>query len=121
MSRRVVVTGMAGISPLGNDWAAIRERLRGQYRNAVVHGGLGRLRRPEHAPRRAGRAVRADRPLQPQGTRSMGRVALMATRASELALADAGLLGHPLLRAVTWASPSARRPARRAPSATSAA
>ena len=30
--------------------------------------------------------------------RSMGRVALMATRASELALADAGLLGDPLVK-----------------------
>jgi 3-oxoacyl-[acyl-carrier-protein] synthase II len=29
--------------------------------------------------------------------RSMGRVSLMATRASELALEDAGLLGHPIL------------------------
>ena len=27
MSRRVAVTGMAGISPLGNDWPAIRQRL----------------------------------------------------------------------------------------------
>ena len=34
MSRRVVVTGMAGISPLGNDWASIRARL-GSYRNAI--------------------------------------------------------------------------------------
>ena len=35
MSRRVVVTGMAGISPIGNDWPAIRQRL-GEYRNAIV-------------------------------------------------------------------------------------
>ena len=27
VNRRVVVTGMAGISPLGNDWPAIRARL----------------------------------------------------------------------------------------------
>jgi 3-oxoacyl-[acyl-carrier-protein] synthase II len=53
--------------------------------------------------------------------RSMGRVALMATRASELALIDAGLLDHPLLRAAKWACRSAPRPARQAPSATSAA
>ena len=46
MNRRVVVTGMAGISPLGNDWASIRTRL-GEYRNAIVrmddwatYGGL---------------------------------------------------------------------------------
>jgi 3-oxoacyl-[acyl-carrier-protein] synthase II len=33
-----------------------------------------------------------------KATRSMGRVALMATRASELALLDAGLLGDPLVK-----------------------
>ena len=33
--RRVVVTGMAGISPIGNDWDAIRSHL-GSYRNAIV-------------------------------------------------------------------------------------
>src|SRR4029077_6821042 len=33
-----------------------------------------------------------------KSTRSMGRVALMATRASELALSDAGLLDDPLLK-----------------------
>ena len=36
MSRRVAVTGMAGISPIGNDWTAVRQRL-GEFRNAVVH------------------------------------------------------------------------------------
>ena len=36
MRHRVAVTGMAGISPLGNDWPAIRARL-GSYRNAIVH------------------------------------------------------------------------------------
>ena len=35
MSRRVVVTGMAGISPIGNDWPTIRARL-GEYRNAIA-------------------------------------------------------------------------------------
>lgn len=35
MSRRVAVTGMAGISPIGNDWASIRAHL-GSYRNAIT-------------------------------------------------------------------------------------
>ncbi len=35
MSRRIAVTGMAGISPLGNDWPGVRARL-GEYRNAVA-------------------------------------------------------------------------------------
>ena len=35
MSKRVVVTGMAGISPLGNDWPTVQRRLR-EGRNAVT-------------------------------------------------------------------------------------
>jgi 3-oxoacyl-[acyl-carrier-protein] synthase II len=98
MNRRVVVTGMAGISPIGNDWASIRERL-GQYRNAVVrmedwldYEGLNTKLGAPAAPFELG--PRYNR----KAIRSMGRVALMATRASELALIDAGLLDHPLLK-----------------------
>lgn len=98
MNRRVAITGMAGISPLGNDWAAIRERL-GQYRNAVVrmaewedYEGLNtRLGAPAASFELSGRYNR-------KTTRSMGRVALMATRATELALEDAGLIEHPLIK-----------------------
>jgi 3-oxoacyl-[acyl-carrier-protein] synthase II len=97
MKRRVVVTGMAGISPLGNDWAAIRERL-GLYRNAVTrmsewadYDGLNtQLGAPAAAFSLSDRYNR-------KAMRSMGRVALMACRASEVALEDAGLLDHPLL------------------------
>ncbi len=97
MNRRVVVTGMAGISPLGNDWGTLRERL-GQYRNAIT--------RMEQWADYEGLNTRLGAPAAPfelteryhrKATRSMGRVALMATRASELALIDAGLLGHPLV------------------------
>lgn len=97
MNRRVVVTGMAGISPLGNDWTTVRERL-GQYRNAIV--------RMEDWADYEGLNTRLGAPAAPfalsdrynrKATRSMGRVALLATRASELALQDAGLLDHPLL------------------------
>jgi len=98
MRRRVAVTGMAGISPVGNDWSAVRARL-GECRNAVVrmtewadYDGLNTLLG----------APAAEFPLSERyttkSTRSMGRVALMATRASELALADAGLLGDPLVQ-----------------------
>ncbi|WP_123069875.1 beta-ketoacyl-ACP synthase [Massilia aurea] len=97
MNRRVVVTGMAGISPLGNDWPTIRARLK-EYRNAIVrmeswsdyeglNTQLGAPAAPFELPKHYDR----------KATRSMGRVALLATRASELALQDAGLLGHPLL------------------------
>ncbi|MGI4846082.1 MAG: beta-ketoacyl-ACP synthase [Janthinobacterium lividum] len=98
MKRRVVVTGMAGISPLGNDWASIRARL-GEYRNAVVrmedwasYDGLNTQLGAPAAP--FALSSRYDR----KSTRSMGRVALLATRATEMALLDAGLLDHPLLR-----------------------
>ena len=98
MSRRVAVTGMAGISPIGNDWTSIRERL-GQYRNAIVHmddwadyEGLNTRLGAPAAP------FELNDRYNRKAIRSMGRVALMATRASELALLDAGLLEHPLLK-----------------------
>lgn len=95
---RVVVTGAGAISPLGHDWATIQARLR-SLRNAVrtlpewdVYAGLNtRLAAPAEAfelPPHYNRKT----------TRSMGRVALMAVRASELALEQAGLLQHPVLQ-----------------------
>jgi 3-oxoacyl-[acyl-carrier-protein] synthase II len=95
--KRVVVTGMAGISPIGNDWAAVRQRL-GEYRNAIV--------RMEDWANYEGLNTQLGGPAAPfelserfnrKTTRSMGRIALMATRVSELALIDAGLIDHPLL------------------------
>ena len=98
MSRRVVVTGMAGISPIGNDWTSIRQRL-GAYRNAVVRmdewSDYEGLNTQLGAP--AAEFGLSDR-YHRKSMRSMGRVALMATRASELALIDAGLLDDPLLK-----------------------
>ena len=98
MNRRVVVTGMAGISPIGNDWPSVRARL-ADCRNAItrmtewaeydgLHTQLG-------AP--AAEFALSER-YTTKATRSMGRVALMATRASELALSNAGLLDDPLLK-----------------------
>ena len=96
--RRVVITGAGNISPLGHDWQTVQARLR-ERRNAVcryddweIYKGLNTrlgvpaapFELPEHYNRKT--------------TRSMGRVALMATRASELALIDAGLLNDPLLK-----------------------
>ncbi|MES2320097.1 MAG: beta-ketoacyl-ACP synthase [Pseudomonadota bacterium] len=97
MSRRVVVTGMGGISPIGNDWQTIRARL-GEYRNAIVnmpewadYEGLNTNLGAPAAPFELG--ARYNR----KAIRSMGRVALLGTRAAEMALADAGLLDDPLL------------------------
>ena len=98
MTRRVAVTGMAGISPIGNDWPAVRARL-GAYRNAIVrmhdwddYEGLNTRLGAPAAP------FELNDKYNRKAIRSMGRVALMATRASELALLDAGLLDHPLLK-----------------------
>ncbi|MGC3962063.1 MAG: beta-ketoacyl-ACP synthase [Rhodocyclaceae bacterium] len=97
MRRRVVVTGMAGISPLGNDWASIRAKL-ASGTNAVtrmpgwdevegLHTHLGAKAAPFDLPSHFNRKT----------TRSMGNVALMAVVATERALADAGLSGSELL------------------------
>jgi 3-oxoacyl-[acyl-carrier-protein] synthase II len=95
--KRVVVTGFGAISPLGHDWPTVFAALR-SGRNAVqvmeewaqydgLNTRLGVLAKPFELPAHYNR----------KSTRSMGRVAIMATRASELALADAGLLGDPLV------------------------
>lgn len=95
---RVVITGAGNISPLGHDWPTVQARLR-ECRNAVVRYDEWGIYK--------GLNTRLGVPAAPFGlpehynrktTRSMGRVALMATRASELALIDAGLLGDPLLK-----------------------
>ncbi|MFZ6870873.1 beta-ketoacyl-ACP synthase [Undibacterium sp. Di27W] len=94
---RVVVTGMAGISPLGNDWASIRKQL-GEYRNAIKR--MDEWSDYEGLNTQLG-APAADFTLSERynrkSTRSMGRIALMATRASEMALEHAGLLNDPLV------------------------
>lgn len=95
--RRVVVTGMGGICPLGDTWAQVREGLRTGVSGVVrvdawdeVDGLRTRLGAPaafappERYPRRR--------------TRSMGRVALLAARATELALEQAGLTDAPVIR-----------------------
>ena len=98
MNRRVAVTGMAGISPIGNDWPSVRARLE-SYRNAVIKmpdwAGYDGLNTQLGAP--AADFTLSER-YSNKATRSMGRIALMATRASELALTDAGLLDDPLLK-----------------------
>lgn len=96
--KRVVVTGMAGISPLGSDWASVRSRLR-EGRGGVVrmadweqYRGLNTLL--------AAPAADFDLPKERyprKAIRAMGRVSLMAVRSADLALEDAGLLGDPVL------------------------
>jgi 3-oxoacyl-[acyl-carrier-protein] synthase II len=93
-SRRVVVTGMGGLCALGSRWPEVREKLRacvsGISRIEEFDGYEGlRTRLGARAPD----LERVDWPRKK--TRGMGRVAELATRATELALSDAGLLGSP--------------------------
>lgn len=97
MSKRVVITGMGGITAFGHDWQTIQTRLK-QGQNAVrympeweVYDGLNTKLGapiddfvcPEHYTRKK--------------IRSMGRVSLMSTRATEIALAQSGLLEESVL------------------------
>ena len=93
--RRVVITGMAVVSPIGNDWETISENLRSCntgikymenwecYEEMITRLGAPAtdFRKPDHYTRKQ--------------VRSMGRVALMATDATERALQDSQLLDDP--------------------------
>lgn len=98
MSDRVVVTGMAGISPLGNDWTTVHRRL--QERRNAVHRIDAWAQYKGLNSHLAAAAAPFDIPdhYTRKSMRSMGRVALMATLATEWALADSGLLGDPVVQ-----------------------
>lgn len=96
--KRVVVTGMSGISPIGSSWDEIRSNLengrtgikyieewdRYEDLNTRLAGPVTDFIKPDHFGRKV--------------TRSMGRGALMATVATERALQQAGLLDSDELR-----------------------
>ena len=94
---RVVVTGMSAITALGDDWSTFKDSLK-KGENAVqlmpawskmdglntqVAAPVNHFEKPAHYKRKK--------------IRSMGRVSLMATRATELALEQANLLDAPAL------------------------
>lgn len=97
MTKRVVVTGSGAITSLGNDWTTFQQNLANKVSgirymedwdrytklNTRLGGPVTDFEVPAHYNRKK--------------TRSMGRVALLATRASELALDNAGLLNDPIL------------------------
>ncbi|PTA48912.1 beta-ketoacyl-ACP synthase II [Shewanella morhuae] len=95
--RRVVITGIGGISALGRDWPTIAASLKAQKNCVVTMSDWDRF---------DGLNTRLAAPITDfelpshysrKKIRSMGRVAIMATRASELALIDAGLLDDPIV------------------------
>ncbi|PHM53390.1 beta-ketoacyl-ACP synthase [Xenorhabdus sp. KK7.4] len=97
MTRRVVITGMGGITALGHDWQSVSSGLKSgvnavqqmpewaEYDGLNTHLGapVTDFTLPDHYTRKR--------------IRSMGRVSLMSTRATELALEMAGLIGDPIL------------------------
>lgn len=96
--KRVVVTGVGGITALGQDWAAIR---------ANLQAGRSGVRRMPEWDQYEGLLTRLAAPVPDfvkpahytrKQTRSMGRVALLSTRATELALTDAGLIDDAEIR-----------------------
>ncbi|HEV2111148.1 MAG TPA: beta-ketoacyl synthase N-terminal-like domain-containing protein [Gammaproteobacteria bacterium] len=96
--RRVAVTGVGGITALGHDWPAIRAALKAR-RSGIAY--LPELDEYQGLKTRLGSRVAKyevpahyDRKI----TRSMSPVGLMSTLSAEQALADADLLGDPLLK-----------------------
>lgn len=92
--KRVVVTGMGAITALGDNWASFEQALRSQTSaivrmeewakfkdfNTNLAGPITDFVTPKYARKKI---------------RSMSRVSLMATRATEIALDNAGLLDDP--------------------------
>jgi 3-oxoacyl-[acyl-carrier-protein] synthase II len=114
MTRRVVVTGIGAVCALGTDWQAAEVALRAG-RNFVV-------RKPEYAEYRGlNTHLVAPVDFQPPAhysrkqLRTMGRVAVMSVRATELALIQSGLLDDPILKSgrtgVAFGSSSGSPPA----------
>lgn len=95
--KRVVVTGMGGLTALGHDWPAIRANLK-QRCSGVSY--LPELDAYQGLRTRLGsRVEKFDIPAHydRKVLRSMSPVGLMSTLSAEHALADAALLGHPVL------------------------
>ena len=97
MTQRVVVTGMGGVTSLGNSWDEISTRILAKENgvrlmpdwavfnglNTQLGGPVPNFELPDYYPRKK--------------VRAMGLVAQFSTRASELALIQAGLIDDPIL------------------------
>jgi 3-oxoacyl-[acyl-carrier-protein] synthase II len=114
VTRRVVVTGIGAISALGGTWPEAHPRL-AACRNAVVHMVEYEQYRGMNCRMAAPVAFEPPPHYQRKQLRSMGRVALLAVRATELALEQAGLKSDPLLQSgrmgISFGSSSGSPPA----------
>jgi len=90
MKHRVVITGIGAISPLGHDWPSFRTALQ---RNQCAITRMPDWERIEGLVCHMAAPCEFEPPkhYRRRTLRSMGRVAQLAVRASELALAEAGL------------------------------
>ena len=98
MTHRVVITGVGAYSPIGNDWPEIEANLRSRN-SGVQH--IDAWDEYDGLNTKLGAPIshfKAPASFTRKRTRSMGRVALLATAASEIALRDAGLLDDPVLK-----------------------
>ncbi|HKY91354.1 MAG TPA: beta-ketoacyl-ACP synthase [Nevskiaceae bacterium] len=96
--KRVVVTGMSGITSLGDSWEEIEPRLRARESGISY---MSEWDRYEELNTRLGGPVRSFKMpahYTRKMTRTMGRVAQMATVSTERALERAGLLGDPIIK-----------------------
>ncbi len=95
--KRVVITGMAALTPIGNDWETVAENLKQQI-TGIRH--MDDWEKYQGLNTRLAAPVAFERPkhYSRKQVRGMGRVAMMGTYATELALIDAGLLDHPCLK-----------------------
>ena len=96
MTRRVVVTGGAVITPIGADWETIRANLVARKSGVVRMHEWDKYARMN--TRLAAPAELADPGYPRKKTRGMGKVAVLAVKTAESAFADAGLLGDPVLQ-----------------------
>ena len=96
--KRVVVTGVGGISPLGRDWPTIQAWL-ASYRNAVRYMPEWE-RYPDLNTRLGAPVTDFETPAHwtRKQLRSLGRVSRLCVAAAEDALSDAGLLDDPSIR-----------------------
>lgn len=97
LKRRVVITGMAGLTSLGDNWTEIKARMQ---------AGETGTRYIKEWDRLSDLSVKVGGPIDSfsevglwprQKMRSLGRVAAMAVKSAELALEQAGLTDDPVL------------------------